>query len=200
MLGGVGSAHAALYTGSWDPLYGGPFPELGWSATALFDVPPSCQALGTGIYIPVTGPCAGFDVVSATVSFYDKDDPGTILASFALDTDVIVNGINLTDGALTGIDTGYFDYFIPTLDIAGGGNYSFSLILYGGNLAQLIYANPPTTSPFCASEKVPGTDCGRSQFPAVGSFTTPVPEPETYVLMIAGLGAIGLAARKRRRA
>jgi hypothetical protein len=34
----------------------------------------------------------------------------------------------------------------------------------------------------------------------VGTFTTAVPEPETYLLMLAGLGAIGLAARKRRRA
>ena len=198
-FGGTGTAQAALYTGKWDPLYGGNFPELGWSATAVFNVPASCLALGTGTYLPVTGPCASFDVVSATVSFYDKDDPGTSLGSYSLDTDVIVNGINLTGGALTGVDTGYFDYFIPTLDIAGGGNYSFSLILYGGNLAQLIYAHPQTTSPFCASENVPGTTCGKSQFPAVGTFTTAVPEPETYLLMFAGLGAIGLAARKRRR-
>jgi hypothetical protein len=28
---------------------------------------------------------------------------------------------------------------------------------------------------------------------------TPVPEPETVLLMLAGLGAIGLSARRRRR-
>ena len=34
---------------------------------------------------------------------------------------------------------------------------------------------------------------------AVGTFTAPVPEPETYVLMLAGLSAVGFAARRRRR-
>lgn len=36
---------------------------------------------------------------------------------------------------------------------------------------------------------------------ASGVFATaPVPEPETYALLLAGLGLVGLAARHRRRA
>ena len=51
-FGGTGSAQAAIYTGNWDPAYGGIFPGLGWSATAHFDVPGSCLALGNTNNIP----------------------------------------------------------------------------------------------------------------------------------------------------
>jgi hypothetical protein len=34
---------------------------------------------------------------------------------------------------------------------------------------------------------------------AVGSITTPVPEPETYALMLAGFGMMGFMAKRRRR-
>src|SRR4029453_15640182 len=44
-LGSVGTAQAALYTGKWDPAYGAIFPNLGWEASAVFDVPAPCLAL-----------------------------------------------------------------------------------------------------------------------------------------------------------
>ena len=197
-LGSAGSVQAALYTGNYDPAYGGIFPQLGWQASAVFDVPDSCLAIGTGNNIPISGPCAGVDVLSAEVSFYNIANPDTILNSYALDPNVIVNGINLAGGHLAGIDTGFFDFFVSELSIAGSGQYGFSLILFGGNLAQLIFANPPQTSPACAFFPVPGASCGSSANPAIGVFA-PLPEPETLALMLTGLGAIGLVARRRRR-
>jgi hypothetical protein len=200
-LGAVGSARAAIYDGNYDPPYGGIFPQLGWQASARFDVPDACLAIGNGTNIPISGPCAGFDVLSAQVSFYNVADPATILKSYALDPNVIVNGINIAGGHLAGIDTGFFDFFVSELPIAGGGQYSFSLILFAGNQAQLIFANPPATSPGCAFLPVPGASCGISANAATGVFTlvSEVSEPETLALMLAGLGAIGLVARRRRR-
>lgn len=195
----VGPAQAALYRGAWDPAYGSFFPDLGWKASALFNVPDPCLALGNGNNIQITGVCAGFDVLSAQVDFYDTHDSSTVLETIHLDPDVFVNGINLAGGKLTGVDTGFFDYFVPTLPLAGGGNYSFSLLLYGGNKAQLIYAKPITTSPGCAFLPVDGASCGISANAATGVFTAAIPEPETYALMLAGLGALGFVARRRRR-
>ena len=200
-LGTVGSARAVTYAGAWDPAYGGIFPELGWEASALFEVPESCLAIGTGNNIPIGGPCAGFEVLSAEVSFYNVANPSAILNSYALDPNVIVNGINLADGDLSGIDTGFFDSFVSTLPIAGSGQYAFSLILFAGNQAQLIFANPPQTSPGCAFLAVPDASCGICANAATSVFAhvSEVSEPATLALMLTGLGAIGLGVRRRRR-
>ena len=160
-------------------------------------MPDSCLALGGGSSLPISGPCAGFSVLSAQVSFYDIDAPSAILGTYNLSTDVNVTGIYLAGSQLTGVDTNFFHYFVPTLDIAGGGAYSFSLILYEGTKAQLIYANPTTLSPGCVF--LSAANCGVSADHAVGTFTTAVPEPETYLLMLAGLSAVGFASRRRRR-
>jgi hypothetical protein len=204
---GAGTAQAAVYRGSWDPTYGPAFPDLGWKATATFDVPATCLGQADGSYGP-TGACAGFSVLSAEVDFYNSTvdanpDTSPVLESFFLNTNVIINGIDITGGKLTGLETGFFDSFIPSggsLSIAGNGLYSFSLVLFDGNKAQLIYARPTTASPTCANPFTPvgGATCGVSATAATGVFA-PVPEPGTYALVLAGLGVLGFTVRRRRR-
>ena len=167
-MGGTGSAQAAIYTGNWDPAYGGIFPDLGWSASAVFDVPNACLALGNGTNIPISGACAGFDVLSAQVDFYDIAAPSTILDTFTLDTDVIVTGINIGGGQLTGVDTGFFDFFVPMLSIAGGGEYSFSLILLRRQPGAADLRQSAADVAGCALPPVPDAACGISANPAIG--------------------------------
>lgn len=197
-------AQATVYRGHYDPSYGAPFPDLGWKATATFDVPNTCLSQPDGPYA-ISGNCAAFTVLSAEVDFYNSTiDPNPqtspVLESFMLNTSVFVNGVTIAGGKLAGVDTGFFNYFVPvggSLSIAGNGAYSFSLILFDDS-AQLVYAKPVSTSPICASIHIKHTKCGFSAEAPVGVFA-PVPEPETFALMLAGLGALGFVARRRRQ-
>jgi hypothetical protein len=197
----VPSASAALYAGEWDPAYGGIFPSLGWRASALIDVPNACLELGNAKDQSIAaGPCAGFSLLSAQLQLYDTANPAAILGTYALNTSNVVTAVDIASGALSGIESGYFDRIVPSLAIAGGGEYSFSLILFNAE-AQLAHAKPFATSLACLSLPVADTECGFSANSARGVFTavTPIPEPETWALMLAGLTGLGAMARRRAR-
>ena len=63
----------------------------------------------------------------------------------------------------------------------------YQLENFGGNTQTITGAS--LTSSFVASVSGAGTEI----------FMAPIPEPETYALMLAGLGALGFVARRRRR-
>lgn len=197
-LFGTTSARAIQYVGEWDPAYGGMFPNLGWSASALFDVPDACLALGNARGVPVAaGPCSGFSVLSAELRFYDVARPSAILERFALNTGVTVIDVDVAASGLAGVDTGFFDAVASRLPIAGSGRYFFSLDLEDGGLAQLACSTSPTRA---TAALAVGPSCGLSANAARGVFTAvapPVPEPETWALMTAGLLGLGAVARRR---
>jgi PEP-CTERM motif len=211
LLGAIaaGPAQATLYSGNWDPTYGGQFPDLGWKASAEFDVPASCLAQANGSYLPI-GKCAGFSVSDAELDFYNASvdsnpDTSPIVQSFALNSNVFVGGIDIMNNQFTGVDTAFFNAVVPTTDaalaIAGDGSFAFSLILYAGDLAQLIFATPPQIAPLCESPLAPflfgNGNCGVSATASTGVIRA-LPEPATLALALGGFAALGFVARRRK--
>lgn len=210
-LGASGQAQAAVYRGVWDPAFGASsvFPSLGWKGTATFSIPDAC--LADSGWIAFDNACAnngGMKVLGATVGFYDaiNDRSGTnILETLAFSNPMwLVYSMEITDHKLTGVSAGFSESVRAYYSLAGSGTNYFALTFFPGDGsgtgkgASLFYTragqNPTCAYPGPSSS----ANCGYST-------TTPnvtyalVPEPATVALVLAGLAAIGLVARRRRR-
>ena len=218
-LGASGQAQAAVYGGSWDPAYGAPFADLGWKGTATFFIPDACL-LGSGL-IQNTDVCSNgsMKVLGATVDFYNyTNDPtgSTVLETLIFDPlapNVSVSRMQVTNGQLVGVDSSIFAPLLATNLIAGSGKYSFSLQFTSDHGAKLFYSektgderrDTQDDDSDCNFSNFGGPnteECGVNDFknsPATMKYSLVVPEPGTYALVLAGLGAMGLVARRRRR-
>lgn len=67
----IGSAHAGLVTGSWDPSFGPTLPNLSYQVQVTFYVPDACSAQVDGIYVTSAGACVGASMVSARLRLFD---------------------------------------------------------------------------------------------------------------------------------
>lgn len=117
---------------------------------------------------------------SATVSFAG----GTSFVSFLWGSPDMYNALSVTTTA--GTTTSFTSASFPGVVFAGNQEYASYLGLNGnGDLITSVTFSSPITNAFEASNF---------------SVTTPVPEPETYALMLAGLGMLGFIARRRKSA
>lgn len=189
------SAQAIVYRGSWDPAFGAAFPDLGWNGTAEFYVPDACLAMSGTVYN--SDPCSAgtMSVLSADVGFYKLSDPDNPAyqetLKFTVAT-IAVNSMTITDGSLTGLDGTFLYSVASTLPLAGGPYTDFRLF-FDEDVAGMFYVSRPPGGPIT---------WGVSDYnPPDGTpliIFTPVPEPGTYALLLAGLAAVGFVARRRQ--
>ncbi len=130
-LAGVGAAHAALWTGAWDPRYGQPFDGnfdadvLGWRGIATFDIPEFC--IGTN-GVADSSTCSAMSLVSAQVIFYDFQTDATVETFNYAPSDL--SGFSATFGAggvLTSLVSDFFAPRSPVSDFSIINLYTFSL-------------------------------------------------------------------------
>jgi len=207
-LGFAGAAQAiVVYKGNFDPAYGSAFPQLGWRGEVFFNLAsPSCLSLSTGWH-GASGACA-MSVQSGTLEFYNVANPIPTVESFVLGTGASIYQVYINGGVLTGIESGFFAPIVPVTPggqaIAGNGNTWFHLkFLYDNpHIANTptvqLYSTLGLVDPGCLKDSPPCAG-GKSDNQATLTLTL-VPEPETYALMLAGLGVVGFMARRARRA
>lgn len=210
LAGSLGSASAAVYVGRWDPGYGAPFDALGWRGEATFEIPDACLT-GSG-FINNGASCSagGMKVLSAEVDFYDINDEETVVETLTFDPMVLVYGMRVVGNQLAGVSTNFFAPELATSAIAGIGtvDYFFHLKFFEGqdvsegSRGVRLFHTPDGSDPTCAFNYQGSPNfnpmCGFSATIATVRFS-PIPEPQTYALLFAALGAIGLVSGRRRR-
>ncbi len=125
----------------------------------------------------------------------------------ALEPGSALNSIDLTGlmlGVYNAAGTQVFSASIPQTyafaDTAtGAGNSGFVFGLTGASLTELAAVFTSDLRVGLTASAANATGGPETFFVGSAAAVTPVPEPETYAMMLAGLGAIGFIARRRRR-
>lgn len=193
LLATAPSAQAVTYTGAWDPAFGLAFPDLGWRGEATFFIPDACLSQTGWVFNFDSCSSSGMKLVSAEVEFYKLSDPTNTAFQETLLFDVaspFVLSMKLENGLLTGV-LGTFNYFVPSTLSLAGGPYTDFVLLFENDIARMGFVSDPPeghkTSGFSDRNPPDGT-------PFI-TFRV-VPEPTTLLLLLLGIGAIGLLARR----
>lgn len=156
----------------------------------------SSLALATALAVGSTGALAAggpIDLSSGSAFFGSTPTAGGFSDLF---TFTLTTASTLT-ASITSPVSGTQDVDISFAAVTGpGGAFSFTSVL--ADPFETLTLSTPLLSAGAYSLTVVGTNT-----PSIGSYggsiaVTPVPEPETYALMLAGLGVMGFVAARRK--
>ena len=211
-LAGAGSAQALAVSGTWDPAYGASFAGLGWSGEASWEVPQYCldSVVGT-VSTNANLACGISDIflLSAKVNFYNVSNSsalGSLVWTGAAPQGPFPNVTSMSfgGGLVTGLETGLFNFLHgPAALDPSGGDQNFWALQFTSISGGFVQARLAFKSCEVELEECTGLKWNDSvNYPAVVKgqyFTSAIPEPQTYALMLAGLAAMGFVARRRRQ-
>lgn len=207
-FGLVAPAQADYVSGTWDPVFGAPFPNLSWRGSVLADVPADCSELPAGIRtLAVPGCSVPWTTLSATVEFFDTSTPNVVVDTLDFTATISINLLNVN--ALAVIDgLGSADPSTAQVVVGGAGLAAFGVApgtgwglkfdFVGGQTVASLYWTTDTgtcfnVALFCFE--------GRNDVdaPAVVAVKE-LPEPASALLALLGLGFVGRRLSRRARA
>jgi hypothetical protein len=191
----VGSAQAT-WTGSFNDIKNGVSGTLSDTGsvggaeiyTLDLNVGTSGNALGSYMTAVEIKAFSGYTSFTFTASAGTWTDP--------LGTGGISSGGNAGADGCKGLHGGFAcinsdPTFQPALFIVSGANYHFTFDVFG--------AKDLNTTGSGAHVGVGFTNVGGGNAGIVSQDTSPIPEPETYAMLLAGLGLVGFSARRRMK-
>ncbi|HMN75135.1 MAG TPA: PEP-CTERM sorting domain-containing protein [Burkholderiaceae bacterium] len=202
LLGASAPAQARTYGGSFTPPFGGDFPDLEWSGSGKFYIPDACEAQSTGWYAN-SGPTCGGMTISDGQLVFTSIGSSTTTDVFNFGSAPVVN-MYVDGGGLHGVESTFIGGFTSsTYNMVGSTPVWFWLkfeheIAVGPNLSVVqLYFNAVGEGPDC----IVRGNCsvfGASENKAI-LILTPVPEPASYAMMLAGLAGLGFFVRRRQQ-
>lgn len=151
----------------------------------------SLSSFAVGSLDPVAPSASFSNTVTGAFTDVWTFNLGTASAVAASITNVEVSFASLTVGGITGFSAWLNGVLLvgPTSSVTAGGVTVKTQVVAGGTVLPAGFYEL----------KVSGTGITGSSASYGGNIVaTPVPEPETYAMLLAGLGVVGFVARRRK--
>jgi len=135
-------------------------------------------------------------------SVFDASLGGLLVTSFFQNsTDVFLGGGFATGGKTTyGNQNAYATIFVNIADPTAGLTFAqTSKLAYGDCTPGSLMGRSTCMTGYVGTAADLSGGTMQGTYPITQTITAAVPEPETYAMMMAGLGMVGFMARRRRR-